>query len=73
MNWRPSRLPAPRSVISQVKLLRPLRSGGSKTQPAGIRKVKAADCSDGIGSATSTRPLGKVCERMGSVTEGPYR
>ena len=42
MNWRLSRGPAPRSTISQVKLLSPARSAGSWTQPAGTRKLNAA-------------------------------
>ena len=68
MNWRLSRGPAPRSAISQAKLLRPARSAGSWMQPAGTRNVKAADCSQFIGSATSTRPLGYVWEKMGCFT-----
>ena len=68
MNWRLSRGPAPRSAISQVKLLRPPRSAGSWTQPAGTRKVNAADCSAAIGSATNTRPFGYVWEKMGCFT-----
>ena len=35
----------------------PQRSAGSSAQPAGTRNVNAADSSDIIGSATSTRPL----------------
>ncbi len=60
MNCRLSREPAPRSVISQVKPLSPPRSAGSCTQPAGTRKVNAADLSDILGSATSTKPLENI-------------
>ena len=68
MNRRLSRLPAPRRAISQVKPLRPPRASGSWAHPAGTRKVKAADSSQLIGSATSTRPLEKRWERIGSLT-----
>ena len=49
----------------------PNRSAGSWTQPAGTRNEKAADCSQCIGWARSTRPLGKTCERIGEVTTRP--
>ena len=77
MNCRLSRGPAPRSVISQVSVASPCRSAGSLMHPAGTRKENAADCSQCIGWARSTRPLGKTCERMETVTRvskfGPQR
>ena len=59
MNCRLSRLPAPRSAISQVSALKPAAIRRIvNAPPAGTSTVKAADSSDSIGSATNTRPLG---------------
>jgi len=60
MNWRLSRGPAPRSVISQVKLPSPPQSAGSYADPAETSRVNAADSSHGMGSATRTSPLDRL-------------
>ena len=45
---------------------------GSYAAPAGSSSVNAADCTPGIASATSTRPLGySCCESIGMRARGP--
>ncbi len=55
------RSPAPRVIHSASIDAAPPLSAGSYAAPAGKSSENDADCTPGIVSATSTRPLGNVC------------
>src|SRR5262249_14160657 len=66
---RLSRSPAPRLINSATTPARPGWGFGSRTHPAGTRKLKVADRTWPIRSARRTRPLGKVCWKMLGCTD----